>query len=70
MLYFSELIGAELGHQAQTYSDPRAERPWSQVAEAGRRLRRRSAAWVTAAFFGVVAVMLAFPHVLGWWLDR
>lgn len=70
MLYFSELIGAELGHQAQTYSDPRAERPRSQVAEAGRRLRRRSAAWVTAAFFGVVAVMLAFPHVLGWWLDR
>ena len=70
MLYFSELIGAELGHQATTYSDPRAAQPWSQVAEAGRRLRWRSAAWVTAAFFGIVTVLLAFPHVLGWWLDR
>lgn len=70
MLLFSELIGAELGYQAENYSDPRAARPWSQVAEAGRRLRLRSAAWVTAIFALVVAGMLAFPHVLGWILDR
>lgn len=70
MLYFSELFGQELGHQARTYSDPRAERPRSQVAAAGRRLRRRSAAWGAAAFVGAVGLMLAFPHVLGWFLDR
>ena len=70
MLYFSELFGQELGHQARTYSDPRAERPRTQVAAAGRRLRRRSAAWGAAAFVGAVGLMLAFPHVLGWFLDR
>ena len=70
MLYFSELIGAELGYQAKTYTDPRAQKPRSQVAEAGRRLRRRSAAWATAAFIGIIALMLAYPHVLGWFLDR
>lgn len=69
MLLFAELVGAELGHQAATYSDPRAAHPRTQVAEAGRRLRRRSAAWTTAIFVVVVAAMLAFPHVLGWLLD-
>lgn len=69
MLLFSELIGAELGHQAATYTDPRAERPRTQVADAGRRLRLRSAAWTTAIFVLVVAAMLTFPHVLGWILD-
>lgn len=69
LLLFSELIGAELGHQAANYTDPRAERPRTQVAEAGRRLRLRSAAWTTAVFALVVAAMLGFPHVLGWILD-
>lgn len=70
MLYFSELLGEELGHQADTYSDPRAAHPRSQVAAAGTRLRLRSAVWVTAAVAGLVCLMLAFPHVLGWFLDR
>lgn len=69
LLLFAELFGAELGHQASTYTDPRAVRPRSQVAEAGRRLRLRSAAWTTAIFALVVAATLAFPHVLGWFLD-
>lgn len=69
LLLFSELIGAELGRQAASYTDPRAQRPRTQVAEAGRRLRLRSAAWTTAVFALVVAGMLAFPHVLGWILD-
>lgn len=69
MLLFAELITAELGYQAESYTDPRADRPRTQVAEAGRRLHRRSAAWATAIFVLVVAAMLAFPHVLGWLLD-
>ncbi|UOR03270.1 DUF3137 domain-containing protein [Leucobacter allii] len=69
LLRFAELIGVELGHQAVHYTDPRSSRPRSQVADAGRRLRRRSAAWATAAFAVAVAAMLAFPHVLGWFLD-
>ncbi|EYT52752.1 hypothetical protein H490_0112080 [Leucobacter sp. UCD-THU] len=70
MLLFSELVARELGHQAGHYTDPRADRPRTQVAAAGRRLRRRSAAWSTAALALAVAVMLGFPHLLGWWLDR
>lgn len=70
LLLFSELIGAELGHQVANYTDSRAEQPRTQVASAGRRLRLRSAAWTTAIFALVVAAMLAFPHVLGWILDR
>lgn len=70
MLYFSELLGEELGHQADTYSDPRAARPRSQVAAAGTRLKRRSTVWATAVFVGMVGLMLLFPHVLGWFLDR
>lgn len=70
LLLFSELIGAELGHQAANYTDPRAEQPRTQVASAGRRLRLRSAAWTTAILALVVAAMLTFPHVLGWILDR
>ncbi len=70
LLRFAELIGGELGHQAATYSDPRANRPRSQVAAPGRRLRLRSAAWTTAIFVLVVASLLAFPHLLGWLLDR
>ena len=69
LLLFSELIGAELGHQAANYTDPRAERPRTEVASAGRRLRLRSAAWTTAILALVVAAMLGFPHVLGWILD-
>ena len=70
MLLFSELIGNELGYQAASYTDPRAKRPRSQVAAAGARLRRRSAAWGTALVVAAVALMLALPHVLGWYVDR
>ncbi len=70
LLRFSELFGDEIGHQAKTYSDPRASHPRSQVAVGGQRLKRRSAAWTTAIFIAIVAAMLAFPHVLGWFLDR
>ncbi len=70
LLRFSELFGEEIGHQAATYSDPRAAHPRSQVAVGGQRLKRRSAAWTTAIFIAIVAAMLAFPHVLGWFLDR
>lgn len=70
LLLFSEIVSAELGHQAQTYSDPRSVRPRAQVAAQGRRLRGRSAAWSTAVFVLVIAGMVAFPHVLGWFLDR
>lgn len=70
MLYFSELFGTELGHQARTYTDPRAANPRSQVAPAGARLKLRSAAWTTTFLVAVVAAMLAFPHILGWFLDR
>ena len=70
LLRFSELFGEEIGHQAATYSDTRAARPRSQVAAGGRRLKMRSAVWTTAIFVAVVAGMLAFPHVLGWFLDR
>ncbi|UAJ79904.1 hypothetical protein IT072_02150 [Leifsonia sp. ZF2019] len=70
LLRFAELIGAELGHQASTYTDPRAREPRTQVAAAGRRLRRRSGVWVAMAIAAAVAAMLAFPHVLGWVLDN
>ena len=48
LLRFSELFGDEIGHQAKTYSDPRASHPRSQVAVGGQRLKRRSAAWTRA----------------------
>lgn len=69
LLRFSELFGAELGHQAMHYSDPRSHRPRSQVAPAGRRLKLRSAAWGIAIFAIVTVALLVFPHVLGWLLD-
>ncbi|KAM9865326.1 hypothetical protein ACIFOC_01857 [Leucobacter aridicollis] len=70
LLYFAELIGEELGHQAKTYSDPRASRPRMQVAPQGRRLRRRSGVW-SGVLIGVgVVFMFTYPFVLGWWLDR
>lgn len=70
LLRFAELIGAELGHQASTYTDPRARNPRTQVDAPGRRLRRRSGAWVAALIAVAVAAMLAFPHILGWVLDN
>lgn len=69
LLRFSEIFGAELGHQAQHYSDPRSHRPRSQVAPAGRRLKLRSAAWSIAILAAVTITLLVFPHVLGWLLD-
>lgn len=70
MLRFSELIIHELGRQAAYYTDPRAQRPRTQVSEAGARLRRRSGAWTAVAVAVAVAVMLGYPFVLGWFLDR
>lgn len=70
LLRFAELIGAELGHQATTYTDPRARDPRTQIDVAGRRLRRRSGVWVAAAIAVAVAAMLAFPHILDWVLDN
>lgn len=70
LLHFADLIGAELGHQAKTYTDPRAARPRSQIAKQGRRLSKRTAGWSTVILFAIVAGLLVFPHVLGWFLDN
>ena len=70
MLLFSEVVGADLAHQAVTYTDPRAERPRFDIAGSGRRLRRRSQAWTIALFIGITGVLLVFPFALGWLLDR
>lgn len=70
MLMFSEIVGADLAHQAVTYTDPRAERPRFDIAGSGRRLRRRSQAWTIALLIGITGAFLAFPFVLGWFLDR
>lgn len=70
LLYFAELIGEELGHQAKTYSDPRAARPRMQVAPQGRRLRRRSGVWTGVLIGAGIVFMFTYPFVLGWWLDR
>lgn len=70
LLLFAEIVGAELSHQAVSYTDPRAVRPRTQIAEPGRRLRRRSG-WIAAVVVAVaVAAMLGYPFVLGWILDR
>lgn len=69
MLFFAELIGAELGHQAHSYHDPRAEKPNLEVSQPGRRLRRRSGAWATFGFVLVIAGVLGFPLLLNWLLD-
>ncbi|WP_129586697.1 hypothetical protein [Microterricola viridarii] len=69
MILFAEVVGAELTHQAVTYSDPRAHRPRTDIAVPGQRLRRRSAAWVTVVMCAIVAALLTFPFVLGWALD-
>lgn len=70
LLAFSELIVEELGHQARHYTDPRARNPRLAVAEAGRRLRRRSAAWGAGAAVALGAAFFAFPWLLGLFLDR
>ena len=70
LLHFAELIGAEIGHQAATYSDPRAVRPRIQIAAGGRRLRRRSELWVWLLVLAIGGGFFAFPFVLGWILDR
>lgn len=69
LLLFAEIVGADLAHQAKTYTDPRAARPRTQLAEPGRRLRRRSTWWVWIVVCLGVGAMLGYPFVLGWWLD-
>lgn len=69
MLHFSETVAEALSHQTRTYSDPRADRPRSEVAPAGRRLRRVSAVWATAIGVAVIAVWLGSPLVVNWLLD-
>ncbi len=69
LLHFAELIGDELGHQANTYTDPRAARPRTQIATPGRRLSRRASGWSIAILGAVVVGLFVFPHVLGWLLD-
>lgn len=64
LLRFAELVGEELGHQAVSYTDPRSVRPRSQVAEAGRRLRLRSAAWTTAACVLVLVAWVTLPPLV------
>ena len=70
LLHFAEVIAGELGHQVKTYTDPRSARPRSQIAKQGRRLSKRTAGWSTLILFAIVAGLLAFPHVLGWFLDN
>lgn len=69
LLLFAEVVGGDLSHQAVTYTDPRAERPRFDVAAPGRRLRKRSSAWMVMIFLGITAAFLAFPFVLDWLLD-
>ena len=69
LLLFAEVLGAELGHQAQHYTDPRAARPRLQVAEPGQRLTRASRVWQTVLVCAIGAAFFAFPFVLGWLLD-
>lgn len=69
LLLFAEIVGANLAHQASTYTDPRARRPRTQLAEPGRRLRRRSTWWVWIVVCLGIGAMLGYPFVLGWWLD-
>ena len=70
MLLFSEIVGADLAHQAATYTDPRADRPRFDVASSGRRLRRRSQGWTMALIVGITGLLLGFPFGLGWLRDR
>lgn len=70
LLRFSELVGKELGHQATTYSDPRAARPRSQIAAPGRRLRRRSEIWAMAGGISVFVGLIVVPPLVEWLLDR
>lgn len=69
MLFFARLVGEELAHQAQSYTDPRARQPHAEIGVGGRRLRRRSGAWETVGFGIFVAVMVGFPMLLRWVLD-
>ncbi|MBN9612446.1 MAG: hypothetical protein J0H64_03085, partial [Actinobacteria bacterium] len=69
LLRFAELIGEELGHQAITYTDPRAELPRSEISAPGRRLRRRSQLWATAIAVIALSAWIGFPWLLGLFLD-
>ncbi|MBC9953590.1 hypothetical protein ICM05_02850 [Leucobacter sp. cx-42] len=70
LLRFAELFGAELEHQAQTYSDPRAAYPRTQVAAGGQRLARRSGIVWVFLFLLFGAVLVALPNIIFWFIDR
>lgn len=70
LLRFAELFGAELEHQAQAYSDPRAAYPRTQVAEGGQRLARRSDLVRTVIIVSTGAVLVALPNIIFWILER
>lgn len=69
LLRFSETVAEAFAHQTRTYSDPRADRPRTEVAPPGRRLRRVPAVWATAIGLAVLVVWLGYPLVLNWLLD-
>ncbi len=54
LLRFATLLGAEVRTQVVPYTDPRAVFPRTQVAAAGRRLRRRSVWCDIAILLGLV----------------
>lgn len=54
LLRFATLLGAEIRTQVVPYTDPRAVFPRTQVAAAGRRLRRRSVWCDIAILLGLV----------------
>lgn len=70
LLTFAELIAEEVGHQATTYSDPRAQQPRMQVALQGRRLRRRPEGKDAVVVLVLMAVLMLAPPVIGWIFDR
>lgn len=70
LLLFALTVGTQVTEQAITYTDPRATRPRSQVALAGRRVKRRSTFWwATGVTIAAFVVIYGGPFLLGWLLD-
>ncbi|MGR4009439.1 hypothetical protein [Leucobacter sp. 1207-22] len=70
LLRFAELFGAELEHQAKTYSDPRAAYPRTEVARGGQRLARNSGVVRTLLILLAGAVAIALPNIISWIIER